>query len=86
VAEAIRAAFPAAQWEKAFLVSWKESRWVPTASNGVCFGLFQMHRVHRARAAELGFTWAEATRDPRTNALMAADLWRRSGWRPWVTA
>ncbi len=86
VAAAIHAYFPQDQWEKAFNVSWKESRWSPTASNGVCFGLFQMHRVHQARAAELGLSWDAVRTNADANTRLAADVWRHQGWRPWVTA
>jgi hypothetical protein len=39
--------------------------------------------VHRARAARLGFTWSQM-REAWPNAVVAYNLWREQGWRPWA--
>lgn len=63
-------------------VSWCESKWNPQARNGQYQGLFQLGDYHRARAASLGYSWADMLR-PLPNARTAMDLWASSGWQPW---
>lgn len=52
-----------------------ESSGNPNAENSCCTGLFQIHETHGHTRAQL--------RDPRYNATVALQLWRRSGWQPW---
>ena len=85
VHDAVVAAFAPADQERAFLIAWRESRWRMAAANGSCVGLFQLHRVHQQRAAELGFTWDQVRTDPTANATLAADIHARQGWSPWST-
>lgn len=71
--------------DQANRVAWVESRHQPQARNprsSAC-GLFQLLALHQPRAERLGFTRHEVCTDPLANALVAADLYRECGWRPW---
>jgi hypothetical protein len=46
-------------------------------------GCFQLLRVHSARFARLGFSWQADRFDARANVLVAWDLYREQGARPW---
>lgn len=53
----------------------------PTSSAA---GVFQHLSIHQPRAARLGFSWQEiAGPDCYADVMLAFDMWRESGWRPW---
>jgi hypothetical protein len=89
VALAVQAAFPAEVWEDALAVARCESNWAftdpkVTSPRRANAGVFQINKVHRKRVAALGYTWDQVRTDPMVNALVAADIWREQGWRPWT--
>ena len=78
---------PAAWAESAGDVIQCESRWKADAVNKTsgATGLNQLMRVHERRANRLGFAWADMT-DATANTLVAIDIWREQGFRPWVAS
>jgi hypothetical protein len=67
-------------------IAWRESRNQPAVVNGSGHtGCLQLSRIHAARAARLGFSWVQM-RQAWPNAVVAYDLWREQGWRPWSIA
>lgn len=75
-------------WEaddsEALAVARCESGYDPRARNGSHHGLFQLsQRYHEGRAASLGYEWSDMW-DPGKNTAVAFDLWKDSGWGPWV--
>ena len=53
----------------------RESGGRPWASNGFCFGLFQINRCHHLHDPF----------NPLVNCRYALQLWRADGWRDWTT-
>ena len=81
----IRDVWPDDLEERALEIANRESRFVPTAKNFCCYGLFQIYfEVHKSWLDDLGVTRAEQLFDPLTNARAAYTLYQRSGgWGPW---
>jgi hypothetical protein len=67
--------WPASQLVNAVRCIRRESGGRPWATNGICDGLFQIHRCHHLRNAF----------NALVNARYALVLWRAQGWSPWVT-
>jgi hypothetical protein len=67
--------WPAAQLRNAVTCIRRESGGRPWATNGICDGLFQIHRCHH-----LAHPF-----DPLVNCRYALRLWRAQGWTPWTT-
>ena len=69
------------------LITWRESRNQPTATNASGHvGCFQIAtRVHAARIKRFGYTMADMLR-AWPNAVIARSLFLESGFAPWVTA
>jgi peptidoglycan hydrolase-like protein with peptidoglycan-binding domain len=82
--EAIRAVWPDDLEDRALAIAYRESRYVPTAANACCYGLFQVHyNAHRAWLGEYGVTRPSDLFDPTTNARVAFALYQAAGWDPW---
>jgi len=81
----IRDVWPDQLEDRALRIAWRESRFVPTARNACCYGLFQIYfTVHRAWLADYGVTSPADLYDPRTNATVAYALYQKAGWAPWA--
>lgn len=86
VEDIIRDVWPDDVEERALAIAYRESRFVPTAANACCFGLFQIHyAAHRAWLAAYGVTSPADLFDPTTNAVVALALYQQAGWGPWQT-
>lgn len=85
VEQMIRDVWPDELEERALVIAYRESRYVPTAHNYCCHGLFQIYfRVHRGWLADYGVTSIDQLYDPMTNVRMAYVLYQRAGgWGPW---
>ena len=81
----IRAVWPDDLENRAIEIAQRESKFIPTAKNSCCYGVFQMYwSVHKGWLAGLGITSAEQLYDPTLNARAALALYERSGgWGPW---
>lgn len=64
---------------EAIAVASCESRLRPEATNGIAYGLFQIHGIHAARFPDFWSAWT----DPAANTSWAYDIWSEQGWRPW---
>lgn len=85
VEAAIAQAFGPELYPAALRVARCESSLDPTARTGDHVGLFQLStRYHAHRAAKFGYTWAQVATEAYPNAVVAADLQREQGWRPWT--
>jgi LysM repeat protein len=86
VKQIIRDVWPDDLEARALEIAERESRFVPTAKNYCCYGLFQIYfDVHKGWLAGIGVTSAEQLFDPATNARAAYTLYQRSGgWGPWA--
>jgi len=63
----------------------RESGGNPTASNGVCRGLMQIHECHAtAFRTVTGLPYFNGVYVPRANLRYGLRLWRAEGWSPWV--
>lgn len=89
VKDVIRSIFPESEWDTAFTIADRESRFVPTAYNGwCCYGVFQIYwNVHRSWLDDLGITSSSDLYDPLLNVKAAYAIWQRAGnsWSPWST-
>lgn len=72
----------------AVAVSQQESGWIPTRDNtglnkdgSVDYGLWQINSVHKSIFEKYHNNW----KDPLTNAQMAYEIFKSSGWRAWST-
>lgn len=85
VEEMIRSVWPDDLEERALVIAHRESRFVPTARNYCCHGIFQMYwSVHRGWLDDFGVTTLEQLYDPMINVRMAYELYKRAGgWAPW---
>jgi hypothetical protein len=85
VKQIIRDAWPDELEERAIEIAYRESRFVPTAKNFCCYGLFQMYwAVHRSWLSDIGITDDQQLYDPATNTRAAYELYQRAGgWGPW---
>jgi LysM repeat protein len=85
----IRSIFPESEWDTAFTIADRESRFVPTAYNGwCCYGVFQIYwNVHKSWLDDLGISSSSDLYDPLLNVKAAYALWQRSGnsWHAWST-
>ena len=87
----IREVWPDDLEETALFVAKRESNFVHSVvggANDCCLGLFQIYwSVHRTWLANKGVSSAEQLLDPRVNAEVALELYKRNGnsWRPWWT-
>ncbi|MFK8023889.1 MAG: LysM peptidoglycan-binding domain-containing protein [Ilumatobacter sp.] len=85
VQQIIRDVWPDELEERALEIAFRESRYVPTAKNFCCYGIFQIYwEVHDVWLDDIGITSAEQLYDPSTNAKAAYALYQRAGgWGPW---
>lgn len=84
VEEIIRDVWPDQLEDRAVRIAWRESRFVPTARNACCFGIFQVFfSVHRRWLADFGVYQPSDLYDPRVNATVALALYEAAGWSPW---
>jgi hypothetical protein len=85
VKQIIRDVWPDELEERAIKIAHRESRFVPTAKNYCCYGLFQIYwTVHRSWLDDIGITHDQQLYDPATNARAAYALYQRAGgWAPW---
>jgi len=85
----IRSIFPESEWDTAFTIADRESRFVPTAYNGwCCHGVFQIYwNVHKSWLDDLGIHSSSDLYDPLLNVRAAYSIWQRSGntWTAWST-
>ena len=85
----IRSIFPESEWQTAFEIAQRESRFNPTADNGwCCHGVFQIYwSVHRSWLDDFGIDSADDLHDPLLNVQAAHAIWERSGnsWSAWST-
>jgi LysM repeat protein len=85
----IRSVFPESEWETAFEIVQRESRFRPAAYNGwCCYGLFQIYwTAHDGWLDDFGIDSADDLLDPLLNTRAAHALWQRSGnsWSAWST-
>ena len=86
VKQIIRDVWPDELEERALEIAFRESRYVPTAKNFCCYGLFQIYwNVHKSWLADIGITDDQQLFDPATNARAAYALYQRAGgWAPWA--
>lgn len=86
IKQIIRDVWPDELEERALEIAYRESRYVPTAKNFCCYGIFQMYwNVHRSWLADIGITNDQQLYDPATNARAAYALYQRAGgWGPWA--
>ncbi len=86
VKQIIRDVWPDELEERALEIAFRESRYVPTAKNFCCYGIFQMYwNVHKSWLADIGITNDQQLYDPATNARAAYALYQRAGgWGPWA--
>lgn len=84
VEDVVRFVWPDDLEDHAVRIAYRESRFVPTARNACCFGLFQIHwAAHRAWLADIGVTSPDQLLNAATNARAALALYQRDGWSPW---
>jgi hypothetical protein len=67
--------WPVSQLDDAVTCIRRESGGRPWASNGFCFGLFQVNECHHLHDPF----------NPLVNCRYALQLWRADGWRDWTT-
>jgi LysM repeat protein len=81
----IRAVWPDDLEERALEIARRESKYLATAKNNCCYGVFQIYwSVHRSWLGGLGVTSPEQLYDPTINARAALTLYERAGgWGPW---
>lgn len=89
VKDVIRSVFPESEWDTAFTIAQRESRFEPTAYNGwCCHGVFQIYwSVHRSWLDDFGIDSSDDLYDPLLNVQAAYAIWQRSGnsWSAWST-
>jgi hypothetical protein len=63
--------------ETALAITWRESRWQPTATNPYsgAAGIWQIHPIHR-QPLSVSF-------DPEAATAFAYQLYMERGWQPW---
>ena len=85
IKQIIRDVWPDDLEAQALEIAYRESRFVPTAKNFCCYGLFQIYwEVHDVWLDDIGITSASQLYDPETNARAAYALYQRAGgWGPW---
>lgn len=82
---AVDAYWPASAQARAHKVVQRESHGIATAKNkhSTASGCFQMLVIHSKRFARLGYSWSRDRFNAVANVLVARDLYREQGWRPW---
>lgn len=88
VIEIIRSVWPDNLEQKAITIARRESKLKPRVigiPNNCCYGLFQIYyKWHKKWLPSIGVDRAEQLLDPKTNAVAALEIYRRSGgWSPW---
>ncbi len=85
VKQIIRDVWPDELEDRALEIAFRESRYVPTAKNYCCYGIFQIYwSVHKSWLDDIGITNDQQLYDPATNARAAYALYERAGgWGPW---
>ena len=85
VKQIIRDVWPDELEERAIEIAFRESRFVPTARNFCCHGIFQIYfSVHKSWLGDLGITSINGLYDPAANTRAAYALYQRAGgWGPW---
>lgn len=84
VEDMIRQVWPDELEQRALTIAYRESRYVPTARNYCCHGIFQIYfTVHSGWLDDFGVTTVEQLYDPMTNVRMGYELYKRAGWGPW---
>ena len=85
VKQIIRDVWPDELEERALEIAFRESRYVPTANNFCCYGIFQIYfSVHKSWLGDIGITNDQQLYDPAANARAAYALYQRAGgWGPW---
>lgn len=85
IQDIIREAWPDELEDRALAIAWRESRYIPTAHNSCCHGLFQIYwSIHKVWLATQGVTSLDQLYDPVTNTRMAYQIYlRNGGWGPW---
>ncbi|MEM1335298.1 MAG: hypothetical protein AAGG08_17760, partial [Actinomycetota bacterium] len=85
IKQIIRDVWPDELEDRALEIAYRESRFVPTARNFCCLGLFQIYwEVHDVWLVDIGITSSSQLFDPETNARAALALYERAGgWGPW---
>jgi soluble lytic murein transglycosylase-like protein len=88
VIQIIREVWPDELEERAIAIARRESKLNPAVigiPNKCCYGLFQIYyRWHKQWLPKLGVVRANQLLDPRTNAEVALEIYRRNnGWGPW---
>lgn len=74
---------PEAMLRDAYVVLQCESGHNPRAvSKTDDWGLWQINRIHEARARRLGFAW-EQMLEPGPNTAVAISIWEEQGFSPW---
>ena len=83
----VRDIWPDELEKDAFYVVYRESRWVPTAKNFCCYGLFQLNWLaHQSWMRGYGISDPSQLLDAETNIRLAYVVYQRSGsWKPWCT-
>lgn len=83
----VRDIWPDELEENAFYVVYRESRWVPSAKNFCCYGLFQLNWLaHQSWMRNYGISDPAQLLDAETNIRLAYVVYQRSNsWRPWCT-
>ena len=84
----IRSVWPDNLEQKAITIARRESKLKPRVigiPNNCCYGLFQIYyKWHKKWLPSIGVDRAEQLLDPKTNAVAALEIYRRSGgWSPW---
>jgi LysM repeat protein len=84
IIQIIRDVWPDDLEDHAIAIADRESHLNPSARNFCCYGLFQVYySVHRAWLGTIGVVSPAQLWDPRVNALVAYQMYMRSGFAPW---
>ena len=82
----IREIWPDDIEERALTIARRESSLRPDAYNGwCCYGVFQIYfNANRSFLARYGVASADQLLDARTNVAIAYEMYKASGWSPWL--
>jgi len=84
IIQIIRDVWPDDLEDHAIAIADRESHLNPSARNFCCYGLFQVYySVHRTWLGTIGVFSPAQLWDPRVNALVAYQMYLRSGFAPW---
>lgn len=85
IEQLIRDIWPDDSEEWALRIAKRESRYVPTAHNACCHGLFQIHfRAHQSWLDDYGVYQPSDLYDPVKNIIVALALYQQTGPGPWA--